>query len=77
MASKTNVGGKDRLIRAIGAVLLTITAVRALRAGRQSTGALAALGAIGLGFNATVCFCGLNAALGIDTTSDTPDTTEN
>jgi len=70
MALSKNVGGKDRLLRAIGAVLLTITAVRALRAGRRSTGVLAALGAVGLGFNATVCFCGLNASLGIDTSDD-------
>ncbi|ERH01988.1 MAG: protein of unknown function (DUF2892) [Halonotius sp. J07HN6] len=70
MALSKNVGGKDRLLRAIGAVLLTITAVRALRAGRRPTGVLAALGAVGLGFNASVCFCGLNAALGIDTSDD-------
>jgi hypothetical protein len=70
MALKKNVGGTDRLLRAIGAVLLTITAVRALQTGRRSTGVVAALGAVGLGFNATVCFCGLNATLGIDTSDD-------
>jgi Protein of unknown function (DUF2892). len=70
MALSKNVGGKDRLLRAIGAVLLTITAISSLRSGRRSAGVLAALGAVGLGFNATVCFCGLNATLGIDTTED-------
>jgi hypothetical protein len=29
---------------------------------------LATVGAIGLGLNAVTCFCGLNEALGIDTT---------
>ncbi|ERH07977.1 MAG: protein of unknown function (DUF2892) [Halonotius sp. J07HN4] len=66
----TNVGGTDRLLRALGAVLLSIVAVRALTAGKRTSGLLAAVGAVGLGFNATTCFCGLNAALGIDTDDD-------
>lgn len=63
-----NVGGTDRLLRAVGAVLLTILAVRALSGGQRVTGVAAAVGAVGLAINATVCFCGLNNALGIDTT---------
>lgn len=62
-----NVGGVDRLVRAALAVLLTVVAVRALRSGRRSAGLLALLGALGAGFNAATCFCGLNAALGVDT----------
>ena len=70
MKSDANVGGTDRLFRALGAVLLSIVAVRALTDGQRSKGLLAAIGAAGLGFNATTCFCGLNAALGIDTNEE-------
>jgi len=66
----SNVGGTDRLLRGLGAVLLSIVAVRALAAGKRTSGLLAAIGAVGLGINATTCFCGLNAALGIDSTED-------
>jgi len=65
-----NVGGTDRLLRALGAVLLSIVAVRALTAGKRTSGLLAAVGAIGLGFNATTCFCGMNKTLGIDTAEE-------
>ena len=65
-----NVGGTDRLLRGVGAVLLSIVAVRALTAGKRTSGLLAAVGAIGLGFNATTCFCGMNKTLGIDTAEE-------
>jgi len=65
-----NVGGTDRLLRGLGAVLLSIVAVRALTAGKRTSGLLAAVGAIGLGFNATTCFCGMNKTLGIDTAEE-------
>jgi hypothetical protein len=65
-----NVGGIDRLVRALLAVVLTVVAVNALRSGNRSLGTVAALGALGAGFNATTCVCGLNAALGLDTTDD-------
>ena len=65
-----NVGGADRLARTLLAVVLTVVAVRALRSGRRSAALLALLGALGAGFNATTCFCGLNAALGRDTTRE-------
>jgi len=70
MEPDSNVGGIDRLLRALGAVLLSIVAVRALIAGQRSKGLLAGIGAVGLGFNATTCVCGLNAALGIDTNEE-------
>lgn len=70
MALEKNVGGTDRKLRAVGAVLLTLVAVLALRKGNRSTGLVAGLGAVGLGINAVVCFCGLNAALGLDTTAE-------
>lgn len=67
---QSNVGGTDRLLRAVFAVVLSIVAVQSLRSGRKKSGLLAALGALGAGFNATTKFCGLNAALGIDTTEE-------
>jgi hypothetical protein len=68
MPLERNVGGRDRLVRAALAVLLTVVAVRALRRGERTAGLLAGIGALGLGFNATTCVCGLNRLLGIDTT---------
>jgi len=67
MAEK-NVGGRDRLVRSLLAVVLSIVAVSTFRKGKRKTGLLALVGALGFGFNATTCFCGLNKALGIDTT---------
>jgi hypothetical protein len=64
----SNVGGSDRLVRAVLAVLLTVVAVRSFRGGTRTVGLLAGVGALGLGFNATTCFCGLNRLLGVDTT---------
>ena len=69
MAEK-NVGGRDRLVRALLAVALTVVAISTLKKGKRKTGLLALVGAVGFGFNATTCFCGLNQTLGIDTTSD-------
>ncbi|RXK50224.1 YgaP-like transmembrane domain [Halorientalis pallida] len=66
----TNVGGIDRTGRAVLAVVLTVVAVATLREGNRTTGLLAGIGALAFGFNATTCFCGLNAALGIDTTEE-------
>jgi hypothetical protein len=68
--AESNVGGRDRLARALLAALLTVVAVSTLRKGKRKTGLLALVGALGFGYNATTCFCGLNQALGIDTTSD-------
>lgn len=66
----TNVGGKDRLLRAVLAVVSTVVAVQALRGGRRKIGAVAGLAALGAGFNAVTGFCGLNALLGVDTTEN-------
>lgn len=63
-----NVGGSDRLLRAVLTVVLSVVAVSALRKRNYLTLLVAAVGAVGLGFNTTTCFCGLNEALGIDTT---------
>jgi len=64
-----NVGGRDRLARAVLAVALAAIAVVSLRGGDRTVGVLAGVAAAGLGFNAVTCFCGVNAALGIDTTT--------
>lgn len=63
-----NVGGVDRIARAVLAVVLTIAAVTALRKGKRNLGLFAGVAALGFGFNATTRFCGLNKTLGIDTT---------
>jgi hypothetical protein len=68
--AESNVGGRDRLVRTLLAALLTTVAISTLRKGKRKTGLLALVGALGFGFNATTCFCGLNQALGIDTTSE-------
>lgn len=70
MALDQNVGGRDRLARALLAVVLTLVAVRSFRSGKRQAGLLAVAGALGFGFNATTCFCGLNETLGIDTTDE-------
>lgn len=67
---ETNVGGRDRLLRGLLAAVLSVVAISTLRKRKRKTGLLALVGALGLGFNATTCFCGLNETLGIDTTTD-------
>jgi len=67
---ESNVGGRDRLVRALLAAFLTVVAISTLKKGKRKTGLLALIGAVGFGFNTTTCFCGLNKTLGIDTTSD-------
>ncbi len=70
MEFERNVGGRDRLIRGVLAVISTMIALWALRRGDRKRGVVAVVFALGLGFNATVCFCGTNQLLGIDTTED-------
>jgi len=70
MTLDQNVGGTDRLVRAVFAALLSVIAVGALRKRNYLTVLVAGAGALGLGFNATTCFCGLYEALGIDTTDE-------
>jgi hypothetical protein len=70
MGIDRNVGGTDRIVRAVLAVGLTAVALLAMRAGRRSVATAATVAAVGFGFNAVTCFCGLNKALGIDTAGD-------
>ena len=70
MELPANVGGTDRALRIGLAVLAVAVAVGALAGNRPVVAAGAGLAAVGLGFNAVTCFCGLNAALGLDTTRE-------
>jgi len=67
MELEQNVGGTDRLVRALLAVGLTLIAADALRKHSYRRLLVAGVGAIGFGFNATTCFCGLNNAFGLNT----------
>ncbi|MDS0259478.1 DUF2892 domain-containing protein [Haloarcula sp. S1CR25-12] len=69
MDDTKNVGGRDRLVRLLLTIVLSIVAVRSLRRGKRLRGLLAGVGALGLGFNATTGYCGVNDALSVDTTS--------
>ncbi|MFB6222837.1 MAG: DUF2892 domain-containing protein [Haloarcula sp.] len=73
MDTEQNVGGRDRLIRAVLAVILTIVSLRWLRSGKRKRGLLAGIGALGLGFNAARGYCGVNESLNIDTTDRSDD----
>jgi len=70
MEDTKNVGGRDRLVRLLLTVVLSIVAVRSLRRGKRLRGILAGVGALGFGFNATTGYCGVNDTLEIDTTTD-------
>jgi hypothetical protein len=65
-----NVGGLDRIGRAVLAVVLTVVAISALKQGNHSKGLVTGLAALGAGFNATTGVCGLNKTLGIDTAGE-------
>ncbi|MFB9809810.1 YgaP family membrane protein [Haloarcula sebkhae] len=73
MDSDKNVGGRDRLIRAVLAAVLTIVSLRWLRSGKRKRGLLAGIGALGLGFNASTGYCGFNDTFDIDTTASEDD----
>lgn len=64
-----NVGGIDRIARALLAVVLAVISVWALLGGQWTIGVLALVAAGGFAFNAVTQFCGVNAVLGIDTCS--------
>jgi hypothetical protein len=69
---ETNVGGRDRLARALLAVLLTTVAVGTIGSGTHNIGLLALAGALGLGVNRVTGFCGLHEAFGVDTSTGSP-----
>jgi hypothetical protein len=69
MDETKNVGGRDRLVRMLLTVVLSIVAVRSLRRGKRLRGLLTGVGALGVGFTATTGYCGVNDALDVDTTA--------
>ena len=73
MDDTKNVGGRDRLVRLLLTVVLSIAAVRWLRSGKRLRGLLAGVGALGFGFNATTGYCGVNDALDVDTTGESEE----
>jgi hypothetical protein len=73
MDDTKNVGGRDRLVRLLLTVVLSIAAVRWLRSGKRVRGLLAGVGALGFGFNATTGYCGVNDALDVDTTAESEE----
>jgi hypothetical protein len=70
--SQRNVGGYDRIARALLGVVLFGIAVFAATAGRQLLAVFGMLASAGLLFNAATQFCGVNAVLGFDTCSWEP-----
>lgn len=73
MRKTTNVGGRDRYLRAAIAVGLFLIARRADRNDRRFLAEMASLAASSFAFNTVTGYCGLNALLGVDTTGgDSP-----
>ncbi len=70
MVFESNVGGRDRLARAILAVVFGVLALKTLRSGKRVRGLLAGVVAVGFALNVVTCFCSLNRVLGIDTTQE-------
>jgi hypothetical protein len=66
---RRNVGGIDRLVRAVLAVGLLAAGGWALLAGQQLLAAVGLLAGAGFAFNAATGFCVANHLLGIDTCS--------
>ncbi len=70
MGFESNVGGKDRLARAILAVIFAVLTLKALRSGKRLRGLIAGTVAVGFALNVVTCFCNVNRILGIDTTKE-------
>lgn len=69
-ADDSNVGGRDRIARAVLAAVFAVAAVRSLRTGKRARSLVAAVIAVGFALNTVTCFCTVNEALGIDTSTD-------
>lgn len=70
MDLQRNVGGLDRVLRGVLGIWLAVVAVAAYLDDRPTTAAVAGIAGAGLLQNAVTGFCGCNALLGIDTTSN-------
>ena len=65
-----NVGGLDRIVRGVLGVWLVVVALAAYLDDRRTTATVAGVAGTGLLQNAVTGFCGCNALLDIDTTSE-------
>ena len=65
-----NVGGRDRILRGVLGIWLSVVAVAAYLDEKRVTALVAAIAGAGLLQNAATGFCGCNALLGVDTTRD-------
>lgn len=70
MGLSKNVGGRNRLVRALLTVVLAAAAIRSVRKGKRLNGLLAGVGAAALGYNATTGPHDMTETVGIDTTSE-------
>ena len=70
MNLRRNVGGLDRVIRGTLGIWLVVVAIAAYLDDRRTAAVVAGIAGAGLLQNAATRFCGCNALLGIDTTSD-------
>ena len=70
MERPRNVGGVDRAVRGVLAVVFLFVALVAVRRGSRGVAVISAVMSLGLGANAILCFCTLNRLLGIDTTTE-------
>jgi hypothetical protein len=68
-----NVGGYDRLARALLGVLLFAIAIVAALSDQQPLAVFGMIAGAGLLLNAAIQFCGINAVLGLDTCSYDPE----
>lgn len=71
-----NVGGRDRQLRAGGAIIALVGAGLAWGLNEHALGLVALFVAAGLGFNAVTGFCWGNWLLGIDSCSRPPSSEE-
>lgn len=69
-----NVGGLDRIVRAVGGTWLLAVALAAAIDGERTRAAMAAVAGAGLVWNAATRFCGGNYLLGVDTTRESRST---
>jgi len=69
MVLERNVGGLDRIARALLGLALVAVALGAFFTGRRGLAVPAALAGAALLFNAATQFCGVYTLLGIDTCS--------
>ncbi|UPM43081.1 YgaP family membrane protein [Halocatena salina] len=66
MAFERNVGGIDRIVRGVLGTWLLLVTIRAMLNGQRTKAFATGIASVGLLFNVVIGWCGLNAALGVD-----------